>query len=211
MTSRGAFLERIRSRLQSVAETSVEIPPDWAVEVDDPLRRFEVELVGAGGRFYLGREAEVGDVVAEILKPFESPRVVVTREAGIPEAAASAVQSAGGEVLWWPEAGRKGAAGAHVGITAALWGAAETGTILLSSAPPSGRAPSLLPRVHVAFLARDRIVPTVADLFACVAGMGERPSNLVLVTGPSKTADIENVLVRGVHGPAEAHVIVTQP
>lgn len=211
MTGRAEFLERVRARLEGVPKTTVDIPSDWAVEVDDPLRRFEVELVAVGGRFHLAREAEVGDVLAEILEPFESPRVVITREPGVPESVSSSVQGAGGEVLWWPEAGRDGAAAADVGITEALWGAAETGTILLSSAPPSGRAPSLLPRVHVAFLAHDRIVPTVADLLARVAAMETRPSNVVLATGPSKTADIENILVRGVHAPAEVHVVVTQP
>jgi L-lactate dehydrogenase complex protein LldG len=83
------------------------------------------------------------------------------------------------------------------GITRAAGAIAETGTIILNDATTSRRLAALAPWVHVAVLAR-------ADLFAdlphAVGALGEDP-NVVFCTGPSKTADIEGILIEGVHGP----------
>jgi transposase len=70
-----------------------------------------------------------------------------------------------------------------------------------------GRAPSLLPSVHVAFVGRARLLRTVRDLFVRIGEIQSYPSNVVLMTGPSKSADIGNELALGVHGPGELHVV----
>jgi L-lactate dehydrogenase complex protein LldG len=97
---------------------------------------------------------------------------------------------------------------ATVGVTGALAGLAETGSLVLLNGPGRGRLASLLPPVHVALL-------TVADLYAGMSAfLAARPdvvrqaSNLVFVSGPSRTADIEQVLTLGVHGPRELHVVL---
>lgn len=207
MTERSDFIARIRSRLEGVEKTDVVVPGDWAPEITEPLQRFEVELIGAGGRFHFATGSAASQIVKDIVSGPDHPKVLVTREPGVPDVE-EAVAAAGGRVLWWPDAGRDGAADADVGISGAEWAVAETGTILVSSAPPGGRSPSLLPPVHIAFVSAGRILRTVADLFAEISKMPGRPSNLVLITGPSKTGDIENELVTGVHGPGELHVVV---
>lgn len=106
---------------------------------------------------------------------------------------------------------REAAARAGAGITGADWGVAETGTLALLSGPGRPRVIHLLPPLHVALLSRTRLLPDMAALYremAALARMGESPSALQLVTGPSRSADIADVLVRKVHGPGEILVIL---
>ena len=91
------------------------------------------------------------------------------------------------------------------GVSEAAYGLADTGSVvLLSSDEP--RARSLLPWVHVTLLREDRILPGLEALFEAVGG--ELPSALAIVTGPSRSADIEQKLAVGVHGPGEVHVVL---
>ena len=93
------------------------------------------------------------------------------------------------------------------GISRAMFGLADTGSVVLAAAPGEPRARSLLPAVHVSLLAEDRILPGLAELFEAVGD--DLPSALAIVTGPSRSADIEQHLVVGVHGPGEVHVVLT--
>ncbi|MDR2673440.1 MAG: LUD domain-containing protein [Opitutaceae bacterium] len=85
------------------------------------------------------------------------------------------------------------------GITRAAAAIAESGTLVLSDATTSSRLAALAPWVHVATLTRDQIHATLAD---AVAALGDDP-NLIWCTGPSRTADVEGILIEGVHGPGE--------
>lgn len=88
----------------------------------------------------------------------------------------------------------------------AVYGLADTGSVVLVASPEEPRARSLLPPVHVSLLREDRILPGLPELFAAV---GEAlPSALAIVTGPSRSADIEQTLTVGVHGPGEVHVVL---
>jgi L-lactate dehydrogenase complex protein LldG len=83
------------------------------------------------------------------------------------------------------------------GITRAAGGVAETGTIILSDASTSSRLAALTPWVHIAVLSRATIF---SDLSQAVAALGKDP-NIIWCTGSSSTADVEGILIRGVHGP----------
>jgi L-lactate dehydrogenase complex protein LldG len=95
-----------------------------------------------------------------------------------------------------------------VGLTGAHAAIAESGSIVLSSGPGRGRLASLLTPLHIAILRRDRILRTLEDFFSQRSELPTLGSNCVIVTGPSRTADIEMTLSRGVHGPREIHVII---
>ena len=95
------------------------------------------------------------------------------------------------------------------GISEALYGLADTGSVVLAASPSEPRARSLLPAVHVSLLREDRILPGLDELFAAVGG--DLPSALAIVTGPSRSADIEQRLAVGVHGPGEVHVVLLPP
>ena len=97
---------------------------------------------------------------------------------------------------------------ADAGVSEAAYGLADTGSVvLLSSDEP--RARSLLPWVHVTLLREDRILPGLEELFAALGS--ELPSSVAIVTGPSRSADIEQRLAVGVHGPGEVHVVLLAP
>jgi L-lactate dehydrogenase complex protein LldG len=95
-----------------------------------------------------------------------------------------------------------------VGLSGAQAGLAETGSIVVASGPGRSRLVSLLPPIHVTVLRANRIVSSLAELFETQPELAVQGSNLVVITGPSRTADIEMTLSRGVHGPREIHVIV---
>jgi L-lactate dehydrogenase complex protein LldG len=85
------------------------------------------------------------------------------------------------------------------GITRAAGAIAESGTIILNDGVTSRRLAALTPWVHVAVIERSTIHP---DIPAAVAAFGSDP-NSIWVTGPSKTADVEGILIEGVHGPGQ--------
>jgi L-lactate utilization protein LutC len=95
------------------------------------------------------------------------------------------------------------------GISTAVYGLADTGSVVLAASPGEPRTRSLLPDVHVTLLREDLILPGLDELFAALGD--ELPSALAIVTGPSRSADIEQKLAVGVHGPREVHVVILPP
>jgi L-lactate dehydrogenase complex protein LldG len=91
-------------------------------------------------------------------------------------------------------------------VSRAVYGVASTGSVVLASSPDEPRSRHLLEEVHVSLLREDALVPDLAALFAALGG--RLPSALAIVTGPSRSADIEQRLVVGVHGPGEVHVVL---
>jgi L-lactate dehydrogenase complex protein LldG len=77
---------------------------------------------------------------------------------------------------------------------------AETGTIVIRPSSRQGRATSLVPMFHVAIVEAKQILPDSVDLFARLSRDPER-SNVIMISGPSKTSDIEMNVITGVHGP----------
>lgn len=90
------------------------------------------------------------------------------------------------------------------GITRASGAIAETGTVVLTDTDSFRRLAALAPWIHVAVLRRHDIFPTVAD---GIARLGDDP-NVIWCTGPSKTADVEGILIEGVHGPGEQVALI---
>jgi L-lactate dehydrogenase complex protein LldG len=88
----------------------------------------------------------------------------------------------------------------------ALYGLADTGSVVLAASPEEPRARSLLPQRHISLLREDRVVPGLDELFAALGA--DLPSALAIVSGPSRSADIEQRLTIGVHGPGEVHVVL---
>ena len=95
-----------------------------------------------------------------------------------------------------------------VGITGCNAALADTGSIVLESKPGQGRLSSLLPAIHIALLTTDQIYPTMESYIKAQPETGNRSSNLIIVTGPSRTADITQTLTLGVHGPGTLHIII---
>ncbi|HEU4382460.1 MAG TPA: LUD domain-containing protein [Anaeromyxobacteraceae bacterium] len=98
-------------------------------------------------------------------------------------------------------------ASCELGVTGVDAALPETGTLVLTSSPERPRLASLLPRVHLALLRPEVLRPDLHQVFA----ESREAGYVVLVTGPSRTADIELTLTLGVHGPKSLHVWVMEP
>lgn len=92
---------------------------------------------------------------------------------------------------------------ADVGVTWADYAVADTGSLLVVAGPGRHRLASLAPPHHVAIVRRDRVIDTAETL---VGLLPKRTA--VVITGPSRTADIEGVIVRGIHGPRKLWVLL---
>ncbi|MDO9301983.1 MAG: LUD domain-containing protein [Anaerolineales bacterium] len=92
-----------------------------------------------------------------------------------------------------------------VGVTKAVCGLADTGSVLIADGEGSPLHASLLPEIHIAVLKSSDILPSLPDAMRLV----KNTSAVVFITGPSRTADIEMTLTIGVHGPKEIHVFLT--
>ena len=103
---------------------------------------------------------------------------------------------------------------ADMGVSDAVVGIAETGSLLTHLDPVDSRLVTMLPLTHVALLKREALVDSLEDGIALTRNRiltlhaQGRPSYISWVTGPSRTADIERVLTIGVHGPREVHIVL---
>ena len=132
----------------------------------------------------------------------------------------AAVAGAGG--LCWPAVYdgpssrievRQRLAESGIGITGADYAIAETGSVVVLPRRGLSRLVSVVPPVHVAIVRPSDVVGTLDDLFALrrleyARDGGEMGSYLNFITGPSRTADIEQTIVVGVHGPREVHMVL---
>ncbi len=211
---REAFLRRVREAVAegNRASGSPPLEPRGSVGYQgagpDPVARFVQELTAAGGKAHVvpGRPAAV-DAVLEVVRGCGARRVLLGRGGFLDSLSlAEELQRANVELA---AEDREGFFAADLAVSGVDYLIAETGSVVLVSRPDQPRSLSLLPPVHVAVAERGQVLADLFDLFA--EGRWpeqELPSGLSLITGPSKTGDIELRLVTGVHGPGAVHVVL---
>jgi L-lactate dehydrogenase complex protein LldG len=210
------LLARVRTRVRGGPAGAP--PPPVPPAAPDPLgllARFEAEA--ARVNCVTSRAASIEEAREQILEVASRHRVrravcwehpllevlgpatVLARRDIRVESAAAAARSPDAREAWL-----RTLAAADLGISGVDVAVAETGTLVLHAGSGRGRLVTCLPPVHLAVLTLDALV---ADLFHLPARWQTLPSAAHLITGPSRTADIELSLTRGVHGPAEVHVL----
>jgi L-lactate utilization protein LutC len=218
-TDRESFLQRVRQAVVEGNRTggSPPLPERGTVGYQgaggDPVARLRDEIAAAGGQAHLVSDAEGAvSTVCALVRQCSARRVLLgdgafldtlplaqrLADMGVEVHSASALPA---------EESKAASFAADVGITGADHLIAETGTVALETRPGQPRAVSLLPPIHIVVAQREQIVPDLFDLFAQRAKEG-LPACLSLITGPSKTGDIELKLVTGVHGPGEIHLVL---
>ncbi len=227
--SRSVMLERIR-RACSGTEAA-ELPsemPDFP-EYSDSVAQFRQEFEAVGGVFLDGRGPDqLVQGLATVIRASDSTEIYweseeLFQQYGIPYTLHRADQGTGNllfhsshpdqevefPLLLESRPYRKGElAGSSLSISPARCGIAETGTIVHEVTPGTGRLFSLLPPARLLLLSEQDLIMNSAELFADMLPE-QRGSVLTLITGPSRTADIEKTLVVGVHGPKKMFVILT--
>jgi L-lactate dehydrogenase complex protein LldG len=96
------------------------------------------------------------------------------------------------------------------GITTTAGAIAETGALILWPTEKEPRLMSIVPPLHIAVLQADKVYNSLSDVMKKENWPAKMPTNVVLVSGPSKTADIEMTLAFGVHGPKELIVLIVE-
>jgi L-lactate dehydrogenase complex protein LldG len=200
-----AFLDVVRRRLAGVVAPDLpsDLPPTFATGGGQLFDRFAAELDRTGGEAIRVRPDELSARLATVAAGCAT--AVVAPAVDHREAVLEGLARAGCELL---DPDRDGAARAAIGVTGVVLGVAATGSVLLAAARGAPRAVGLLPPFHLVVLPEDRLVPGFEELFGRMPALAADSSNLVLVTGPSRTADIEMTLVLGVHGPGRLTVLV---
>lgn len=204
-SSRERILQRVRDALGARPAAS---PPPAAPrrELDgDLVARFRERLLAVAGEVVEQDAASVHDAIAQRLAR-AGAKTVALGGGDEMERLGAELRRLGFSTLP-ASAPTEELARADAGVTEAQWGVAETGTIALDDVAARARRVSLLPPLHVAVLRRKRMLDSLDDLFAASARAGI-PHALTLVTGPSRTADIELQLVVGVHGPGHLCVVL---
>ncbi|MBI5864673.1 MAG: LUD domain-containing protein [Planctomycetes bacterium] len=212
-TEFAALLDRL-SRRAPLAPTP--LPDETAAiirqvdECADAPREFEVSARRAGVEVVRLSSDELCGVLVDLAKSmlassaWISPNALSLLEAGRQDLANS-LATAGCTLGTMPEDHARFAA--DLGVTLVRAAIVETGSLLVEAGAGEERGTSLIPAVHAAIVPASRIVPDLVDAFDLIAS---RPlaSALTLITGPSKTADIEGVLVTGVHGPGRVIALI---
>jgi len=208
--SREHILHKVRTGLGRGAGQAVEDPPpvrlcvpesDFDSRITSMLRCVEA-LAGKTCRAANSEEARayVGGVIGG--RSAVASNAPFLRECGILDLAG--VQSGFTDAAEL----RALCATAGVGITSADYALADTGSVVMLASPAEARLISLLPPVHIAVVPGGRVLSSLDELFTILPHPAANTSSMVLITGPSRTADIEQILVRGVHGPGEIHLVV---
>ena len=218
--SRAAILAKVRAGLK--------VEPG-----NDRARRagVEVRLAGGGSRLVPARGQVGSEERIALFKSFLAAQGTDLIEVGergeIPRAVASYLEARGlalrvrtgsdpflAELPWTNDLAREAGA-AHrddrAGLSRAIAGVAETGTLVLVSGPYNPTTLALLPETHIVVVACAAIVGTYEDAIALVAaeqGSAELPHTLNLVSGASRTGDIGGRIVMGAHGPRRLAVIL---
>ena len=190
--------------LKQAAETA-----GWRVavcETHEDAARYVAELA---------REVEAGSVVRSAHDSVERLGIERALEGSGVDVRTMALYDAGdaddSERERQREANRERMIGAGIGVTGVDYAIAETGSCVIVARQGASRLVSLLPPVHVAVVELGQVLPSLDELFALLRerfGEGDPQSYMNIITGPSRSADIEYQLVTGVHGPGEVHMVI---
>jgi L-lactate dehydrogenase complex protein LldG len=213
MSAREHILSRIRAKRPKGAETDSAAreavrahiaahPQNPRPAVSwDPVARFRSEALKLAST--VDEVESMGAVpacIAAYLDAQQLPRVAVCWDA----LCSLDWRSAGIEI-----ARRPARASDLTGITGSFCAIAETGTLMMLSGPQTPSAASLLPETHVAVVEKNRIVPGMEDAWQLMrAELGQAPRAVNFISGPSRTADIEQTVTLGAHGPYRVHIVL---
>lgn len=215
---RDVFLGRVTAALRGATLPVVDPPgPTPAVSFDDPIARFVEEAKAVDATVDRVTAGEVVAALTAVFSACSTSRFLAwdgleevvpgwdewVHDAGY-ERVDATVRPAPGDRK--DDHARVGEVG--VGITTAAVGIAASGSVVLAHGPGRPRSASLLVENHIVLLPVERIVGSLAEAMKQVTWDGT--SNIAVITGPSRTGDIDAVLTLGVHGPRHLHIIVIE-
>jgi L-lactate dehydrogenase complex protein LldG len=223
---RNAFLQRIRQAAEqgrAYRVTTRELPDDvgYAGARGDLCEAFGAEVVAVGGEAYLVDDLPAARAMVlqlcrasgaktalcwqhELLERLDLDGLLCEAQIERSDYASLAPLD--------PTVQRSTILAADIGITSCDYALAETGTLVMCSRPGQERVASLAPPLYLSIVERSQVLPDLYDAIGKLQALGfdGLPSNVALITGPSKTGDMELELTTGVHGPGRWCVVVVR-
>jgi L-lactate dehydrogenase complex protein LldG len=209
-------LAKVRRALGHVKGT---VTPPAPPAIEDALARMVAKDADLGEVFakyakeqkMLIARATAGDVaqaVVDFVKQQPIRRIALAASERIARLGIeSALKAAGYDVRRWDESSLDGMYEFDCAVTDVECAVAENATLVIRPSAEQGRSMSLVPMFHIAIVETSQIVPDMIELFEQL-GRDANRSSIILITGPSKTADIEMNVVTGVHGPNVVQVFL---
>ncbi|HZO99410.1 MAG TPA: lactate utilization protein [Terriglobia bacterium] len=238
--TRGKMLQEVRAALKSTANDTRtpgkgyfgplpelgQVMPE--LKSSDLVSIFESELQKlAGSTHRASTLSDLDSTLRGILESSSARAVVLSRNPLLAQLGLeSRLRSWGIEVSLWPADAqavpsdqgvpfRAACFSAQVGITGVDYVLAESGSLIVTSQTEGCQLVSLAPPVHVALYRRSQILGSLEEVLDRLAGDGNSAvptpgRSIVFISGTSRTADIEQILIRGVHGPGQVHAILVE-
>ena len=209
--SREVILNRIRAGLQmpvNVPQHEEEPARPFFAPIENPLERFQLECKANLMELTLTRDAAASaQQLASILDTLPPGEIFVQDESSL----RNLVQAAGvtREIRWSSQGGPREVSQATISLAEAL--VAQTGSIFVSAAC-GGRGVSVVAPCHIVFATTKQLLPDLKTALSNASrnGVLENNSFACMISGSSRTADIEKILVQGAHGPIRLAVILEQ-
>lgn len=196
MSTRETILSRIRSQKRSVRRSAV------SHEIPGLVEDFTTSLQAAKGEVIKASSLQNAiQKFKEFCREVNANRIVLNGDSPLDD---YDLPSTMPDCEWFVVGQTEGdlrsfCASADIGVTGVDAALAQTGSIVVGNGARKSRMTTLLPTIHAAFVPVSCLLP---DIFHWTAQLDKRvPTSLMLISGPSKTADIERVLTVGVHGP----------
>jgi len=226
-------LGRPPSAIPAVPDSQAQFPKLEGVIVpiapEERVPKFEEEFARvAGSPHRASSAAELEDILRAIFENSQVTSAVLTRNPLLAQLGLPAKLHAWGKsVGQWPagpvsaaesaeeKAHRDQCFSAGAGISGVDFVLAETGSLVLSSQTEGSQLASLSPPIHLALYRREQVLGSLDDVLEQIHPKGNYNAlaagrSTVFITGPSRTADIEQILIRGVHGPRNVHAILVE-
>ncbi|HSB67205.1 MAG TPA: LutB/LldF family L-lactate oxidation iron-sulfur protein [Anaerolineales bacterium] len=192
----------------------VKIPPTTIPEMDNQVfissrpakESFASELTAVGGHFYECKSVEVGRKILELLHQNNVERVLVWDGANLPSGLLEDLEESGIRIIHPTSETALESSKVRAGLTGAFVGIADTGSLVVLGGEGRPLAASLLTEMHIAVLREIDLVDHLSQVLNSEE-VKQAPA-AVVITGPSRTADIEMALTIGVHGPGDLHVFL---
>lgn len=222
--SRDAILGKIRRSLGAQAADV-----DRRATVSDRLTRAPKGLIPARGQLptaeriglFQAQAERVNCTVARVSGPDEIPAEIAAylRARNLPQAIRRGDDPRLADLPWGGQPQLEVATGPSdgrdlAGLSHAFAGVAETGTLILTSGADNPTTLNFLPEYHIVVIEADQIMgdmETVWDLVRARYGKGTMPRTVNMITGPSRSGDIEQTILLGAHGPRSLHIVIVGP
>ncbi len=221
--NRDDFLETVKDGISAAyfPAARAERPPAPPAASFDPaalVEQFSAEVTALKGDVFRAADpAAALAIIAELMAQHRATEFFAWDDAHLPVPNLRAQMAARGfsvrEMPIPSEAAMRrelllGASGVTVGISGAQAAIADTGTLVILTGAGKGRLASLMPPVHIALVRVADLYPSLMAFIAAHPSAARDTANLNFISGPSRTADIEQTLTLGVHGPKFVHIIL---